>query len=58
MGRFLRLISTATVLLSAALAVSCMSASDVDTSRSEDNLPLNPACSDGFRPSGGRPCSY
>lgn len=62
MNRFFAFIATGTLISLASIISACTSSGSVDQTSSigsyHEDMPLNPACGGGFRPSDGRSCSY
>ncbi|MBP2444820.1 hypothetical protein [Rhizobium leguminosarum] len=63
MNRFFAFIATGTLISLAAITSACTSSGSLDQTSSiggyyQEELPLNPACRGGFRPSNGGTCSY
>ncbi|WP_038690256.1 hypothetical protein [Rhizobium etli] len=64
MNRIFALVATGTLISLATITSACTSSPDPDQTSSinggyyQESRPLNPACTDGFRPSDGRSCSY
>ncbi|MBB3522458.1 hypothetical protein RJJ37_05880 [Rhizobium redzepovicii] len=64
MNRFFAFIATGTLISLATITSACTSSGYLDQTSSigggyyREEMPLNPACGGGFRPSDGRSCSY
>ncbi|MGV4795008.1 hypothetical protein [Rhizobium sp. F40D2] len=63
MNRFFAFVATGTLISLATITSACTSSGNLDQTSSiggyyREEMPLNPACGGGFRPSDGRSCSY